>query len=91
MNVIPPMTDPSGRSWRQPSLSAITVNDTHALMDQAAFDRLKEYSYSLPSGVYEGKLWKRHENGRWLLCWFYKAPETPEDEMDIGHREIIVI
>lgn len=97
---IPPITDPMGRSWRQPDMSEVTFDDTHALLTQAQFDGLAEYSTTNPSGVYPGKCWKAQvaENlgggryrwtDRWELRWW--------GESDIGpgfcsnnHREIII-
>jgi hypothetical protein len=58
-NVIPVITHESGRYWEQPDRSSLLVDDTHALMDKAAFEKLHDYSTSFPSGVYDGKMWKR--------------------------------
>ena len=77
-NMIPEMTDPLGKHWPQPKRSKILIDDTHALMDKETFDQLLEYSSSLPSGVYEGKMWKKafgldHE---WQLGW-YGSSDSP--------------
>lgn len=79
-NVIPPITDPLGAHWDQPKVSDIVVDDTHAIMTEDTFEALAEYSASCPSGVYPGKMWRRHdglfdrkckvEDRKWLLCWF---------------------
>jgi hypothetical protein len=81
-NIIPSITDPLGSSWEQPAISQILIDDTHALMNTSTFKSLKEYSASNPSGVYEGKMWKRHDGAhdfdflkrggkpKWLLCWY---------------------
>lgn len=70
-NVIPPMTHPDGRYWEQPRLDEIVVDDKTAMMSQDAFDLLMEYSSSMPTGVYEGKMWKRLKlNGEWELVWY---------------------
>lgn len=99
MNAIPDITDPLGRSWRQPSRSVIELDDTHALMTQATFEDLAEYSSSQPTGVYEGKMWKRHdglydrrcrpEDRRWLLCW-YDVSEKGPDYCSTQFREILI-
>jgi len=51
-------------------------------MSQTIFDELPEYSASRPSGVYEGKIWKRNNGAfdemflakggapEWQLRWF---------------------
>lgn len=57
---IPPMTDPMGKHWDQPSRDGIVLDDTHALMTEATFKALHEYSGSVPSGVYPGKMWRCH-------------------------------
>ena len=51
------MTDPMGRHWRQPPRERILIDDTHALMDLATFEQLSEYSCTIPTGVYPGKMW----------------------------------
>lgn len=56
--VIPPMTHELGRNWKQPDRGEILVDDTHAVMTKATFDKLANYSFSAPSGVYEGKMWR---------------------------------
>jgi hypothetical protein len=61
--IIPPMTHPMGRNWQQPDRSCIVIDGKHALMDQTAFDKLLEYNTSVPSGVYEGKMWRSQ---RWV-------------------------
>ena len=69
-NKIPPMNHPLGKHWMQPNAQDIDIDDTHALMDEKSFNELKDYSGSLPSGVYEGKMWKRKCIGRWYLFWY---------------------
>jgi hypothetical protein len=81
-NMIPPMTDPLGKYWDQPSTENILLDDTHALMDQKTFEELNDYSCSNPTGAYEGKMWKRFDGSYdvaylakgnkpvWMLCWF---------------------
>lgn len=74
---IPPMTHELSAYWQQPSREAILVDDTHALMTQATFEQLAEYSCSLPTGVYEGKMWRGHyKDGDWLH-WFDTTPGDP--------------
>lgn len=60
-HIIPEMTDPLGRAWIQPARQDILVGDDTAIMTQATCDRLPDYSATLPSGVYPGKMWKRIE------------------------------
>lgn len=96
--VVPDMVHPYGKHWKQPLREAITINDANAFMDRATFDQLADYSYSQPSGVYEGKMWKasnayyhKTENGeplRWWLHWF--GPGDHPDYCSDHVREIVI-
>lgn len=89
MNAIPPMTDPLGRYWKQPSdIREAPIDDTHVLLRPDQFDELHEYSTSIPTGVYPGKCWKRHERGGWMLAWYGEAPGQP-DQCSINWRAIL--
>jgi len=70
MNGIPAMTHALGKYWDQPPLERILVDGTHAVMDARTFDQLSEYSTTMPSGVYPGKMWKALSCGRWMLRWY---------------------
>lgn len=99
-NEIPPITDPMGRHWYQPKLTGILMDDTHCILTQDQFDRLPEYSASIPSGVYPGKAWKRNDGAfdeafraaggklRWLLGW-YGETDDPE-KCSINWREVLI-
>lgn len=97
-NNIPPITDPMGKHWKQPPTGSIGVTDTQAHMSRATFDQLAEYSASNPTGVYDGKMWRRHdgafdrkcppENRKWLLCWY--GPATEPKMCTIHQREIVL-
>jgi hypothetical protein len=84
--MIPPITDALGNHWAQPAVADILLTDTHATMSQEAFDNLREYSTSMPSGVYPGKMWKaqpinvhtRTYDGDWYLRWYGIVPGQPE-------------
>lgn len=90
MNHIPPMTDPLGRYWNQPSVDQITLDDTHALMDGRAFNGLANYSASLPSGVYPGKMWKAVFNDGTAQLRWYGIVEGRPDICSNNCREILV-
>jgi hypothetical protein len=93
------MTHPLSRAWKQPSTDLILLDDTHALMSQATFEQLGEYSCSQPTGVYEGKMWVRHdglydkrcrpEDRCWLLCWYDVSEKGPE-YCSTQHRRILI-
>lgn len=65
------MTDPLSRHWYQPSHESMAFDDTHVLMTPLAFDFLHNYSSTIPTGVYHGKMWKAlPEGGEWELRWY---------------------
>lgn len=70
VNIIPPITDRLGAHWRQPTLDQVLIDDTHAVVDRAAFAKLAEYSTTLPSAVYPGKMWRARICGVDYLRWF---------------------
>lgn len=88
-NTIPPITDPMGRSWRQPPTSSVVLDDTHALMSRSTFDELPEYSSSYPTGVYPGKMWKAGFPGCWMLRWYGEVPGRP-NLCSNNQREILL-
>lgn len=77
---IPPITDPLGKHWDQPARREIEIDATHAMMSQETFQALGEYSCSMPTGVYPGKMWRCHVGAYdpnckpsdrfWQLRWF---------------------
>lgn len=100
LELIPLITDPLGKHWKQPDRSEIELDDTHALMSFATFEKLAEYSGTRPTGVYPGKMWRRHDGvfdgdfrargGKptWLLCWYgNSAPGYCSNH----HRVIILL
>lgn len=100
-NVVPPMTHPYASAWEQPRLDEIVVDDKTATMSKEAFDLLHEYSSTIPSGVYEGKMWKRHdgsfdrkflaEGGKptWQLYWYGYSSIGP-GHCSNHHRAIVL-
>lgn len=70
--------DASRYSWasEQPKIDELIVTPIHAYMTQKSFDSLSEYSCSIPTGVYEGKMWKAHladhEDGYKTQAWFLR-------------------
>lgn len=66
--------------WCQPKREDILVDEEFAVMSQETFEALMEYSRSIPTGAYDGKMWKRLQQHRTLLCWF-----APTDYLDRKH------
>lgn len=94
--MIPAMTDPMGRHLNQPPRESIEIDDTHALMTAATFKQLPEYSATIPTGVYPGKMWRRHDGAFdhkskrlpvWLLCWF---GEVQDGKCVVHVRDVLV-
>lgn len=76
VNSIPRITDPLGKYWEQPSTDAILIDDLIAVMQVDTFNKLYEYSHSIPTGKYEGKMWKsKRADGVWFLRWYASDPD----------------
>lgn len=77
------MTNPMGRYWEQPATDKILVDGEVALMERSTFEQLSEYSASIPTGVYPGKMWRRNDGiydaqatkTVWMLGWFGECPD----------------
>jgi hypothetical protein len=67
--MIPPMTDPKGRHWRQPPREDIRLDGIYARMSQETFEALADYSQSRPTALYAGKMWRQRNGGGWILRW----------------------
>lgn len=101
-NPVPPITDPLGSHWEQPDSNRFLFDDTHVLMTYADFMCLHEYSATQPSGVYPGKMWRRHDGfyderflagggePEWVLRWFGVHPTEPEKYCS-NHQRIILL
>jgi hypothetical protein len=102
-NVIPPITDPMGKHWDQPKVEAILVDDHFACMTLKTLHELAEYNCTLPSGTYEGKMWRREVHskpyGQWsreqgdeflyhMLCWY--GPHEDPTKISINQRVILL-
>ena len=74
---IPEMTDPLSRHWRQPDTQAFLIDEFVAIMTQADFDSLAEYSTTTPTAVYAGKAWKANRLGDWYLRWYDEDDGDP--------------
>lgn len=86
--VIPEITDPLGKYWEQPKTTDFLISDEYALMDKDTAEALSEYSYTMPTGVYEGKMWRRLEDGVWHLLWYGRSKNP--NKCSIEHRKISI-
>lgn len=101
MSLIPPITDELGKGWWQPDHNKFLFDDTHVIMTKSEFLKLATYSTTFPSGVYSGKMWKRHNGAydqgflikggipKWVLVWYGDA--TKPEVCSINIRDIILI
>jgi hypothetical protein len=98
----PTLESPYGPgAWSQPDRTHVLIDDTHALMTKTTFEKLCEYSTSVPTGVYPGKMWRRHDGAHalmdganrvtpeWLFCW-YGRTEDPT-KCSIHFRKVILV
>ena len=72
-NVIPTMTHPLSKYWDQPDKSDILIDDNNALMTHKTMKKLYNYSTSVPTGVYEGKMWRSEYGPKvWLNVGIFR-------------------
>lgn len=92
IETIPVMTDPLGRHWEQPDPEDILVDDKHALMSLASFEKIRDYSRSEPTALYAGKMWKT-QNGLILTIWYlhFVTESESADKVWIHARQIILV
>lgn len=101
LSPIPPMTSELGKFWKQPNRREIEIDDKYALLSQAAFNELADYTSSQPSGVYPGKMWRQRfitlwpieprrgkGVGVWYLCWFGLSHDP--DKCSNHYRRILI-
>jgi len=93
--VIPVMDHPLGRAWSQPKRQDIIINATQAFISARSFNCLHNYSHSLPSGVYSGKMWKQLTRDKsqvehWWLCWFVDSTVYP-NSCTTNRRKIVIL
>ncbi len=106
-DVIPPMTHPLARHWDQPDRSEIVFGGDQVFMTFATWKKLREYSASIPSGVYEGKMWRRLD-GLWdhvdyasnlpkpqapivPLLCWYGLSDKGPEKCSINHRRAVIV
>jgi len=87
---VPPITCELGKSWRQPNPHNFVWDDDCVAMSREDYERLHTYDCTDPTGIYEGKMWKRHSGGKCYLCYITDCPGHP-DFCTIHRIELIVI
>jgi hypothetical protein len=89
VTALPQMTHALSRYWDQPPADQLAVYDDIAIMDRSTLSQLSEYSASIPTGAYEGKMWRRAIGSDWQLCWY--GPSDDPDMVSINSRPIRLI
>ena len=87
-NVIPPMTNPLGAHWPQPDRSEVFTDDANAYMSASSAKRLYHYDRSMPSGVYDGKMWLRNHGNDDYLWWF--GPAEDPNQCTTNYRKLVI-
>lgn len=89
-SIIPPITDPLGRHWNQPSREEIAVDEKHAVLSRKTLEKLMNYSHTYPSGTYEGKMWRLvTDDGVNVLCWYVQHADP--SKLTVKYREILLL
>lgn len=76
-------------------MDEIIISNENAVMSADAFEQLAEYSTSVPTGVYEGKMWKSKHlladkaEPLWLLRWYGYSNIGP-GHVSNHHRQIVL-
>lgn len=90
MPIIPTITAPLGKDWKQPTIDEIVVDNEVAMMTQETFDLLAEYSLSIPTGKIPGKMWKTFTGKGWYLRW-YRDELQADEYIYIESRRIVLL
>lgn len=73
------------------SYPPICLDDEHFLISRADFEALPEYSFTKPTGVYDGKCWKLKRGGEWwVACYLEEDPPHPDGLLTPFRRALIV-
>jgi hypothetical protein len=79
---VPLWNHPLRRFWEQPPREEVLIDGTCAMMTQESFEMLAKYETSIPSGEYDGKMWRCGNT----LCWYdWNQPGG------IGRRKIVIV
>lgn len=93
--LIPPITHHLGKKWRQPDTKEILMDvfggEENFIMTEAILAKIQRYDSSIPSAVYEGKMWVSVFDGcNFTLKWFQNKTNT-DDRCDIKCRKIRIV
>ena len=71
-NTIPVVQNTENKSWIQPDLNELDIQDQKVFMTEKTFQKLQEQILFKKGTVYEGKIWKvKNElTEKWKLCWY---------------------
>lgn len=86
---VPPITDRRGNAWKQPNPKefAFDEHNDYVLMTFKQFEQLREFSETIPTSIYSGKMWRGSDDGQtWFLHWWDESQRTKHHL-----REIILV
>ncbi len=88
--LIPDIKDPIGKYWSQPKQEDFLYIEPEdvIVMSELVLESIKEYSRSIPSGVYEGKMWRSWSGKCWQLCWYDEKDPNDERYILIKRKDI---
>jgi hypothetical protein len=91
-NAIPELKSPYSTPPKQPAdIRLAPMDDTHVVLTRRQIAGLLEYSTTLPSGVYPGKVWKAIDaSGTILLRWYGVCPEAPDTHCTNNQRIVLI-
>jgi hypothetical protein len=93
--VIPAMTHPLAKHWKQCNLDEVTMDSKEVSMTAFQLAELMDYSTTNPTGTYVGKCWKARifDHARqtigWKLCWYGQAAKN--DTRTIVHSRTVTL
>lgn len=90
-NPVLPIVDPLGSSWNreQPEPNNFLWTADIVYMSSAEFKKLKEYSFSTPTGAYIGKMWKAYSkyDNAWHLGWY--GPSEKLNHCSVNFKKLL--
>ena len=90
-DIVPEITHPLGKHWDQPKRSDILLNKDEDVfvMTEEIFNKLATYNTSIPSGAYEGKMWKSTRFGKNYLMWY--GEDKDPNKVSINNKLISIV
>lgn len=89
--VIPTMPHNYIGLWQQPRYEELYFpDDESVIVSRNVFNKLMEYSTTMPTGVYPGKMWRAEINGVHYLRWYGLHATEPERLCTNNQRLLLI-